>query len=76
MLVVLWDGWVVPCCADYEGTLVIGDAVQKDLQSIFKSKEMGELRRMHLRKELPELCNKCSQYYSDYYISPKNLPVL
>lgn len=73
ILVVLWNGDVVPCCADYEGVLTLGDAKKTNLQDIFKSQAMKDLRTKHLKKKPPGLCASCSPYYSDYHISRKHL---
>lgn len=35
LLVVLWDGRVTLCCADYNGELDVGRADEKNLQNIF-----------------------------------------
>ena len=73
ILVVLWNGDVVPCCADYEGILTLGDAKKTNLQGIFKSQAMKDLRKKHLKKKPPSLCASCSSYYADYHISSKHL---
>jgi MoaA/NifB/PqqE/SkfB family radical SAM enzyme len=73
ILVVLWNGDVVPCCADFEGILTLGDAKKTNLQVIFKSLAMKELRKMHLKKKPPNLCASCSPYYADYHISRRHL---
>jgi radical SAM protein with 4Fe4S-binding SPASM domain len=74
ILVVLWNGDVVPCCADYEGVLSLGDARTTNLQKIFKGPAMTDLRKKHIQKKPPSLCASCSPYYADYHISAKNLP--
>jgi radical SAM protein with 4Fe4S-binding SPASM domain len=73
ILVVLWDGRVVPCCVDYEGELVVGDAKKENLQDIFRGPNMRGLRRQHLNKELDGLCSRCSPYFADYHISKRRL---
>jgi len=73
ILVVLWNGDVAPCCADFEGVLALGDAKKTNLQEIFKCPAMIELREQHLEKKLHGLCASCSPYYADYHISNKNL---
>lgn len=71
ILVVLWNGNVAPCCVDFEGELIIGDATKESLQKLFKGPLMTELRKKHLRKQLPSLCIACSHYLSDYHVSKK-----
>lgn len=73
ILVVLWNGDVVPCCADFEGVLALGDAKKNNLQNIFKSTAMKDLRKKHIQKKPPSLCASCSPYYADYHISAKHL---
>ncbi len=73
ILVILWDGKVVPCCADCEGKIVLGDASKGNLQSLFKGKALIELRRKHLRREFPAPCDECRHYHSEYYLSPRNI---
>jgi radical SAM protein with 4Fe4S-binding SPASM domain len=74
ILVVLWNGDVVPCCADYEGAMALGDARKTNLQKIFNGSAMTELRKKHIQKNPPSLCASCSPYYADYHISAKSLP--
>jgi radical SAM protein with 4Fe4S-binding SPASM domain len=73
ILVVLWNGDVVPCCADFEGVLTLGNAKTTNLQSIFKSPAMKDIRKKHIKKKPPSLCASCSPYYADYHISAKHL---
>jgi radical SAM protein with 4Fe4S-binding SPASM domain len=73
IMVVLWNGDVVPCCVDFDGTIVIGNAKRENLQSLFKNKIMREIRKKHLLKKPPSLCEKCSHYHADYYISKRKL---
>jgi radical SAM protein with 4Fe4S-binding SPASM domain len=73
ILVVLWDGKVVPCCVDFEGDIILGDAEKENLQKIFKGPAMKALRKSHLQKRPPGLCKKCSPYYADYHLPLKAL---
>lgn len=74
ILVVLWEGTVVPCCADIEGKLSLGQATNQSLESIFKGPRMTSLRRAHLQKNLSGLlCEKCLPYFTDYHLSLKQL---
>jgi radical SAM protein with 4Fe4S-binding SPASM domain len=75
ILVILWDGRVIPCCVDFDGELVIGDARKENLQRLFKSQAMKGFRKRHIKNDLPRLCKSCSNYYSDYHISRKNIPL-
>lgn len=75
-LVVLWDGRVVPCCADSEGELLLGRADQDCLQDIFAGEAMQSLRQAHLRGQAGSLCQDCLPYFTDYHISLKQLKKL
>jgi len=64
ILVVLWDGRVAICCADYEGIEILGDANNEKLADIWNGKRMRELRRLHCRKKFPSICRTCGEYES------------
>jgi hypothetical protein len=59
-LVVLSDGKVIPCCADYEGRLEIGDAWENTLTEIINGEKMNALRR----DSSGTFCDYCSEYDS------------
>lgn len=59
-LVVLSDGSVVPCCADYEGFAKMGNAYAHSLNEIFNSKEFSKFRE----KGTSKACYLCSEYKS------------
>lgn len=73
LLVVLWDGRVTPCCADYNGELIVGRADEKSLQDIFKGPAMLSLRKQHLQRQWSGLCERCSFFEADYHLSPKKI---
>jgi radical SAM protein with 4Fe4S-binding SPASM domain len=64
-LVVLWDGRVVPCGVDYEGTLELGNAHHQTLRSILNGPQMRRLRRLHRRKDFEGICRLCSEWRTD-----------
>ena len=69
--IVLWDGRVVPCCVDYEGTLSFGNVNDEpDLKTIWNGKRAIELRREHLNMCFPGVCGLCHEFRS-YEISPR-----
>ena len=58
---ILWDGRVVPCCFDYDGELVLGDATRNTLYEIWHSPPYEALRRAWREGrsyEVP-LCARC-----------------
>ncbi len=72
-LVVLWDGRIVPCCADVEGELELGHAAKHRLQAVFRGPQMNSLRAAHLQQKAPKLCQTCLPYFTDYHLSVKKL---
>ena len=64
MLVVFWDGRVAPCCVDYNGELVVGDARKESLRDIFNGPAMQTLRRQHRKRRFSGLCKLCGEYAS------------
>jgi radical SAM protein with 4Fe4S-binding SPASM domain len=63
-LVVLSNGLVTTCCADYEGKMVVGDAHKERLRDIWNGRNMRKLRRQHVRKHFPRICRTCAEYES------------
>ncbi|MBU1626738.1 radical SAM protein [bacterium] len=60
-LVVLWDGRVVPCCVDYEGELVLGNAKEESLKDIWKRINIKKFRTAHVKTKFMPLCKRCSE---------------
>jgi MoaA/NifB/PqqE/SkfB family radical SAM enzyme len=63
-LYVLVDGTVIPCCADYEGLLDVGNAFTQDLEKIWNGRLIRELRRGHLSRRFQATCALCSEFSS------------
>lgn len=64
--IVLWDGRVVPCCVDYEGTLSLGDVHDEpDLKVIWNGRRAVDLRKEHLDMLYRGVCGRCHEYRSD-----------
>lgn len=61
ILVILWDGDVVPCCHDFDKTLVVGNVKKQSIHEIWNGPEMENLRRLHLEGRHSEIpaCAKC-----------------
>jgi MoaA/NifB/PqqE/SkfB family radical SAM enzyme len=49
---VLWDGRVVPCCADFDGKLVLGDVREKSLMEIWNDRPLVALRERMVAGDL------------------------
>jgi radical SAM protein with 4Fe4S-binding SPASM domain len=60
-LAVTWDGKVLPCCFDCEGSMVLGDATKQTLKEIWDGPAVQELRRAHLELDFSKypLCAGC-----------------
>ncbi len=69
-LIILWDGKVVPCCVDYEGQMILGDANKESLNKIWNSPSTKKFRQMHNKKNFPAVCQNCNEY-STKYVSPR-----
>ena len=65
IIVVLCDGRVSICCADYEGEAIVGDARKQTLAEIWNSKKMREYRRAHIKGKFPPICENCNEYETD-----------
>ena len=60
---ILWNGLVVPCCFDYAGKFILGDAKTQSLKEIWNSEKMQILRLQHINNNLSnnELCKNCKE---------------
>lgn len=60
-LAILANGIVVPCCIDANGSMMLGNLLEKDFASILKSSTMKALQKAQLTHEnLPDLCKNCT----------------
>jgi len=59
---VLCNGDVVPCCRDYEGSVVFGNVRDNTLLEIWNSTDYARFRSDHLRLRFSEIeiCRKCN----------------
>lgn len=57
--VVRWDGVVLPCCIDMKSTLIMGDLNKNTLREIFNGEKALALRKSHLEKKYPPVCEYC-----------------
>ena len=59
-MTILWDGRVVPCCLDYDGTLILGDANTQSLKEIWQKSKW--IRERHNNLDFSMLpCRDCNQ---------------
>lgn len=60
--VLTWDAKVVPCCFDKDATIVLGSAIEKDFDQIWKSPQYNNFRQAVLTKRNQiEICKNCSE---------------
>jgi len=59
-MVINWDGTVVPCCKDYNSSIIIGNILTDSVYSIWNGKKMRRLRQAFLTSpdSIP-LCADC-----------------
>jgi radical SAM protein with 4Fe4S-binding SPASM domain len=63
-LVVLWNGDVVTCASDFDGSRVMGNVRQQSLRAIWHSPAYEELRQKHGEKRFHEggICAACDDW--------------
>ncbi len=69
-VVVLANGDVTVCCADYEGEAVFGNVQETPLRELWNGSVMREFRRRHVAGDFPELCQNCGEYQTEL-VSPR-----
>jgi radical SAM protein with 4Fe4S-binding SPASM domain len=68
---ILWDGRVVPCCFDYDGTHVLGDVNKDSIKTIWNGPAYRQIREAHLVDgSSVKLCAKCSRRKKPWYEMP------
>lgn len=59
-ITILWDGRVVPCCMDYDGKLILGDANKQTLTEIWH--KTSWMRKKHKELDFSMIpCRNCNQ---------------
>lgn len=68
-LVIKWDGRVSPCCVDYDGQMIMGDATRQSIEEIWNSPSLLKMRHDFRHGDLQHwpLCAKCPKSYSKTY---------
>lgn len=59
MISVLYDGSVVPCCMDYNATMIIGNVSEAPLQKIWNNHIMRIFRKDHALLQFKRRCATC-----------------
>jgi radical SAM protein with 4Fe4S-binding SPASM domain len=65
-LTVLWNGVVVPCCFDVDGSMVIGRFGEQTLEEIWNGQALAEMRREHCSLDFSRLplCANCQHTHT------------
>lgn len=72
-VVILWNGDVVPCCNDWNGSFVLGNIRRDTLRNIWNNKKYKILREKLLKKRIDFFpCKNCS--VMDHIKPKKNYP--
>lgn len=62
-----WDGSVVPCCLDYEGEYVLGNANKQTIKEIWFGKKFTEFRRKLLKNMTSvKMCGQCRMRFCNF----------
>jgi hypothetical protein len=64
-LSILVDGQATLCCADFDGEMTIGSAIDTPLSILWKSPAAEEIRRQHVKPETMRL-RSCQRCYGPY----------
>ena len=65
ILQVLWTGEVVPCCYDFNGTMVLGDLRRESIEQIWHGERYQAIRRAHATGDFSgfPLCRGCDRRF-------------
>jgi len=58
---ILWNGDVVPCCLDFNGTEILGNVFETSITSVWNSSKFLNFIEKHNNQTFPEICKNCSQ---------------
>ena len=64
---VLWDGRVVPCCMDFDGKQILGDANKQSLREIWNNSSWMREKHRKLDFNIP-VCSDCNYNVDDDWI--------
>jgi MoaA/NifB/PqqE/SkfB family radical SAM enzyme len=56
---ILWDGRVSLCCADFDGSTILGDVNAASIEEIWNAEPYRQARRLHLESGGPDVCRAC-----------------
>ncbi|HAZ10421.1 MAG TPA: hypothetical protein DCY56_04870 [Candidatus Omnitrophica bacterium] len=58
-LTVTWEGKVLPCCFDFDASMVVGDIHNEDLKSIWRNERFSLIRKKVYSGSI-QMCNNCT----------------
>ncbi|MBM3254030.1 MAG: radical SAM protein [Candidatus Omnitrophica bacterium] len=56
---ITWDGKVLPCCFDYDASMIVGNIHSEDLKTIWRNKRFSDIRNRIFGNSL-SICNNCT----------------
>jgi radical SAM protein with 4Fe4S-binding SPASM domain len=65
--VVLWDGTVVPCCFDKDGSYPLGNSLEKPFPEIWRGEKFQQFRRNWISRDRPVMCSNCTEGLKGLY---------
>ncbi len=62
---VQWNGVIVPCCWDYNNSIILGNVTNNTVEEVLKGDKFNALRDAHEKKEFYKFpfCDSCDQLY-------------
>jgi radical SAM protein with 4Fe4S-binding SPASM domain len=70
VMIIFWDGSVLPCTQDFQGCLALGNVGQSSLASIWNNERMVSLRRKVLAGDVGDLaaCSTCDRLWRPHIL--------
>lgn len=59
--VIQWDGSVVPCCFDKDGTFEMGNILEDGFDAVWKSEPYQRFRQIMINGKRPAMCSNCTE---------------
>jgi len=56
------NGDVVPCCADYDSKIILGNVNDNTVEEIWYGEKYRRLRELHKKGNYPSICGKCIEW--------------
>lgn len=73
---ILWDGQVVPCCRDFDASMILGDLNRQTIAQIWNGSRMQRLRRNFTRgRWVGRPCETCEEASLEIGLPGRHYPV-